>query len=82
MDFIHEKLHHLPLPSLTQLHLSLLEAPLTNSEITKALFQMKPDKTPGSDGLPVLFFQKFWHLIHEDVSPRVILLNPSETFAQ
>lgn len=29
---------------------------------------MKPDKTPGADGLPVLFFQRFWHLIQEQVT--------------
>jgi hypothetical protein len=40
----------------------------SSEEIHRALFQMSPSKAPGPDGMTDLFFQKFWHIIGEDVS--------------
>lgn len=31
------------------------------------VFKMCGDKAPGLDGFPIFFFQRFWHLLKEDV---------------
>lgn len=36
--------------------------------MSRALFQMATDETPGSDGLPVLFFQNSWATVEKDVT--------------
>ncbi|KAL0314573.1 UNVERIFIED_CONTAM: putative mitochondrial protein [Sesamum angustifolium] len=44
-----------------------LSQPYTAEEISKALSQMAPLKSPGPDGMPPFFFQKFWHIVKTDV---------------
>ncbi|KAL3819736.1 hypothetical protein ACJIZ3_005641 [Penstemon smallii] len=39
----------------------------TAEEVTFALSLMHPLKSPGPNGLPVLFYQKFWNIIKNDV---------------
>ncbi|XP_060961018.1 uncharacterized protein LOC133031516 [Cannabis sativa] len=46
---------------------ALLLEEVTHVEIKKALFQMHPDKAPGPDGMTPSFYQKFWHLVGDDV---------------
>ncbi|KAK4384943.1 putative mitochondrial protein [Sesamum angolense] len=41
--------------------------PYTETEVTKALFGMSPLKSPGPDGMPPIFYQKFWHVVKSDV---------------
>jgi len=41
--------------------------PFTEEEISNALFQIGPLKTPGPDGLPARFFQRNWGLLKEDI---------------
>jgi hypothetical protein len=35
----------------------------TAKELDKVLASMKVDTAPGQDGLPVIFFKKFWTLV-------------------
>ncbi|KAL0413983.1 UNVERIFIED_CONTAM: hypothetical protein Sradi_1600000 [Sesamum radiatum] len=44
-----------------------LAEPFTVDEVKKAVFGMYPLKSPGPDGMPPLFFQKFRHVIGNDV---------------
>ena len=44
-----------------------LTKPVGEEEIRLALFSMYPDKAPGIDGMPPLFFQKFWHIVKKDI---------------
>ena len=37
------------------------------NEVKTAIFCMKHNKAPGSDGFPVEFYQKFWKLVSRDV---------------
>lgn len=40
----------------------------TSEEVHEVVFQMHPLKSPGPDGLPALFFQKYWGIVGRDVS--------------
>ncbi|XP_020086093.1 uncharacterized protein LOC109708688 [Ananas comosus] len=50
-----------------QIDLSSLHAPFTISEVKTAVFSSAPEKAPGPDGLPMLFYQHFWNLIKDDI---------------
>jgi hypothetical protein len=45
-----------------------LSREFTPGEVAVALKQMAPLKAPGSDGLPPLFYHKYWHLIGDEVT--------------
>ncbi|XP_020258606.1 uncharacterized protein LOC109835017 [Asparagus officinalis] len=47
--------------------LSSLDLPFSPQEITEAVFDLNPDKSPRPDGLPILFFQRFWPVVQADV---------------
>lgn len=49
-----------------------LKKPFTKEEILKALLDLNPNKAPGPDGYPALFFQKEWELIQADVLNTVL----------
>jgi hypothetical protein len=46
--------------------------PFSQDEVKHAVFQMHPSKSPGPDGMTALFFQKFWHIVGDDVSTAVL----------
>lgn len=45
----------------------MLLAIFSDIEVKDALFEMYPDKSPGPDGMNPTFYQKFWHIVGEDV---------------
>ncbi|XP_020262664.1 uncharacterized protein LOC109838650 [Asparagus officinalis] len=47
--------------------LSSLDLPFSPQEISEAVFDLHPDKSPGPDGFPILFFQRFWPVVQADV---------------
>jgi hypothetical protein len=42
--------------------------PFSREEVEEAIFQMHPLKAPGPDGLPALFYHKYWNIIQKFVS--------------
>lgn len=44
-----------------------LDRPITDDEISAALWSLKPYKAPGPDGLHASFFQRFWLLVGDSV---------------
>ena len=54
--------------------------PYTPEEVRKALFSMHPSKSLGSDGMSRFFFQKFWHVVGNDVTSAVLSILHSGHF--
>jgi hypothetical protein len=49
-----------------------LLADYTDEEITSALHGIGDLKAPGPDGMPAIFFKKFWDLVGERVKNEVL----------
>jgi exonuclease III len=56
----------------TPLHNQTLLSPYTAEEIKKAVFQMHPSKSPGPDGMSCFFFQKYWHILGDNITQAVL----------
>ena len=50
----------------------ILSSDFTADEIKAALFQMGPTKAPGPDGMNALFYQKFLHVVGDNVVTAVL----------
>ncbi|CAJ2638124.1 unnamed protein product [Trifolium pratense] len=57
---------------LTEEHKEFCSSLFSAEEVKEAIFQMHPLKAPGPDGLPALFFQKYWHIVGRDVQRLVL----------
>ena len=69
-------------PKVTEKKNDRLAKPFTAKDISEALAQTCPTKTPGPDGLPTVFFQKHWQSIKEGVlSTCLHILNDQSTIA-
>ena len=49
-----------------------MEGNFTKAEVIKALKAMHPSKAPGPDGFHAAFFQRYWHVVGEDVAQSVL----------
>ncbi|XP_019172068.1 PREDICTED: uncharacterized protein LOC109167502 [Ipomoea nil] len=54
-------------PLINASHNASLSRTVTFQEVKDALFDMKPDKSPGPDGLNPGFFQHFWDIIGSEL---------------
>jgi hypothetical protein len=52
---------------LSEEHKAWCEMDFSREEIKEAIDQMHPLKAPGPDGLPALFYQKYWHIVGVEV---------------
>lgn len=52
---------------MTQEFNDLLLRPYTKEDIFTTLSQMHPCKAPGPDGMHAIFYQRFWHIIGDEV---------------
>jgi hypothetical protein len=49
-----------------------LSMPYTVEEVRKALDSIGDLKAPGPDGMPAIFYKKFWHILGEKVQAKVL----------
>ena len=49
-----------------------LTCQFTEKEVIIAMKQMAPLKAPGPDGMPLIFYQSYWHVVGEDISAAVL----------
>ncbi|CAL9001623.1 unnamed protein product, partial [Prunus brigantina] len=54
-------------PKVTREHNERLSQPFTRVELEDVLSKMFPTKYPGLDGMPALFYQRYWHVLGNDV---------------
>uniref|UniRef100_A0A2N9GI95 Reverse transcriptase domain-containing protein n=1 Tax=Fagus sylvatica TaxID=28930 RepID=A0A2N9GI95_FAGSY len=70
-DQIDQVAEHI-MPVVTEEMNADLNRAFSPGEVVAALKQMAPLKAPGPDGLPPLFFQKYWHFIGDEVTEAVL----------
>ena len=66
-----ECLNAVPHKNTTEMH-QLLTSDYSTNEIKAALFQMGSTKAPDPDGMNALFYQKFWHIVGDNVIAAVL----------
>ncbi len=51
---------------------SQLAAKYTKEEVKQALNQMGPLKAPGPDGMAPIFYQRYWHIVGNDLTASIL----------
>jgi ribonuclease HI len=46
----------------------ILNQTFSREEVFVALKSMKPTAAPGPDGMPAIFYQKYWHIVGDEIS--------------
>ncbi len=44
-----------------------LSGPFLEAELRAAVFDLAPDKAPGPDGFPMMFYQRYWAIVKDDL---------------
>ncbi len=57
----------LSVPTLSEFQAAQLDLPISDDEIVLAVQQLGPLKTPGLDGIPAAFYQKYWSTVRIDI---------------
>ncbi|KAA3475053.1 reverse transcriptase [Gossypium australe] len=66
---------------ITQEDNNFLLDPFRKEEIQTVLEGIGPTKAPGADGFPALFFQRYWHIVGQDVTDYCLgILNNVQDF--
>jgi hypothetical protein len=61
-------------------HIESCNQIFTKEEVKDALDQMHPLKAPGPDGLPAIFFQKYWNIVGKEIQELVLsILNEGQS---
>jgi hypothetical protein len=55
------------IPQVSMEENNLLTNVYSEEEVRTAIFQMKHNKAPGTDGFPAEFYQTFWETIKSDL---------------
>jgi hypothetical protein len=55
------------IPQLSPEENEILTVVFTEKEVWDAIFQMEQNKSPGPDGFPAEFYQRFWRIIKDDL---------------
>ncbi|XP_026438856.1 uncharacterized protein LOC113337381 [Papaver somniferum] len=53
--------------SITHMEAETIDADFSEEEVIQAIRDLGNDKALGPDGFPIMFFQKCWHFIKEDI---------------
>ena len=67
------------IPTITDEMNNNLNKPYTAEEVLKALHHMAPLTAPGPDGMSLIFYKSFWHIVGKDVIEVVLIALNSGT---
>ena len=66
-----ELLQHVPQSVTTEMNDMLIQ-PFSEKEVKEALDSIGDLKAPGPDGMPAVFYKKFWHVVGEKIQQEVV----------